>query len=85
MSAWLPPPRAFVESDAAPEASDAVPRLVAPGDSAVFLAGFEAPETAGDYVVEWDMVCEFECWFAECGSTVLRKELTVRPGDPPSG
>lgn len=55
----------------------AVLRFVAPGESAMFLFTLDAPSTAGDYLLEWDLVSEHECWFADCGGTVLRTPLHV--------
>ncbi|HVO12839.1 MAG TPA: hypothetical protein VMX54_19010 [Vicinamibacteria bacterium] len=57
-----------------------VPRIVAPGESVRFLFNLRAPETAGRYIVEWDLVSEGECWFAECGSRTARVALHV--GEP---
>ena len=54
-----------------------VPRFVPPGDSLLFYAVVDAPALPGDYLVEWDMVSEGECWFADCGGVTLRKELRV--------
>jgi len=54
-----------------------VPRFVAPGQVVTFICHFQAPENPGRYIVEWDLVSEHECWFASCGSTVLRTPLEV--------
>lgn len=54
-----------------------MPRVVPPGGEVLFIGQFEAPGTPGDYLLEWDMVSEGECWFADCGSTVLRTPLQV--------
>lgn len=43
-------------------------RVVAPGASILMLAMFTAPGEPGEYIVEWDMVSEGECWFAQCNS-----------------
>jgi hypothetical protein len=39
--------------------------IVPPGGEAIYLHQFKAPETPGDYLLEWDMVSEGEAWFAE--------------------
>jgi hypothetical protein len=54
-----------------------MPRVVPPGESALFLFNFRAPGAPGSYVVEWDLVSEGECWFAECGSPTARVRLEV--------
>jgi hypothetical protein len=54
-----------------------MPRVVAPGESARFLFDFRAPDAAGSYLVEWDLVSEGECWFAECGGQTARVPLLV--------
>lgn len=51
--------------------------IVAPGQAATFLALFKAPQEPGQYLVEWDIVSEGECWFAECGSATLRLPIRV--------
>ena len=36
---------------------------------------------AGAYLVDWDLVSEGECWFAECGEGTARLRIQVRiPG-----
>jgi len=61
-----------------------VGRIVDPGESLRFLAVLTAPDEPGDYVLEWDLVSEGECWFAECGSPTLRTRISVIAG-PLSG
>jgi hypothetical protein len=56
-----------------------VGRIVDPGEAAEFLVLFGAPETPGTYDVEWDMVSEGQCWFAETGSPPVRSTLVVAP------
>jgi hypothetical protein len=46
----------------------AVGGIVMPGEATTFLASFRAPQEQGEYLVEWDMVSEGECWFAHCGN-----------------
>jgi len=52
-------------------------RFVPPGDTAVFLCTFWAPAMPGDYLLEWDLVSESECWFGDCGGKVVRTPLAV--------
>jgi hypothetical protein len=52
-------------------------RHVAPGESVAYLTTLQAPAEPGSYAIEWDMICEGEIWFAECGATVLRSLLDV--------
>jgi hypothetical protein len=54
-----------------------MPRIVAPGESVRFLFNFRAPDAAGSYIVEWDLVSETECWFAEGGGRTARVPLRV--------
>jgi len=54
-----------------------MPRVVAPGECTRFLFDFRAPDAAGSYLVEWDLVSEGECWFAECGGRTARVPLHV--------
>jgi hypothetical protein len=54
-----------------------MPRVVAPGERARFLFTFRAPEEPGSYLLEWDLVSEGECWFAECGGRSVRAPLRV--------
>ena len=55
-----------------------VGRVVDPGETAEFLASFLAPEAPGDYLVEWDLVSEQECWFAEAGGAPVVAWVRVR-------
>lgn len=56
-----------------------VSQFVAPGETALFLYCIDAPITPGQYLLEFDFVSEYECWFADCGSSVLRTALEVVP------
>jgi hypothetical protein len=58
-----------------------LPRFVRPGDQVTFVLSLKAPSLPGSYILEWDMVSEFECWFAECGSPVGRSPLHVTAGN----
>jgi hypothetical protein len=55
-------------------------RVVDPGASGSFLGLVRPPERPGDYVLEWDVVSEGECWFAECGSATTSVRVHVEPG-----
>jgi hypothetical protein len=55
----------------------ALPRVVEPGESARFLVVLAAPHEAGRYVIEWDLLSEAECWFADCGSATASAPLEV--------
>lgn len=54
-----------------------VPRFVYPDDVVTFICHVTAPTFAGNFLLEWDMVSENECWFRECGGTVRRSPLKV--------
>lgn len=56
---------------------------VAPGDQTVLQAHFTAPAVPGDYFVEWDMVSEGECWFADVGSLTATVPLRAAAPDEP--
>jgi hypothetical protein len=55
----------------------AMPRVVEPCESVRFLFTFRAPEEAGSYILEWDLVSEAECWFAEAAGRTARCPLLV--------
>ena len=55
-------------------------RIVDPGETTRLFATVSAPGKPGDYVIEWDLVSEGECWFAECGSVQARTSLLVSRG-----
>jgi hypothetical protein len=54
-----------------------MPRQVRPGEQVRFVAPFNAPAQPGNYWLEWDLVNEHECWFADCGSPTRRHLLKV--------
>jgi hypothetical protein len=60
-----------------------IPRRVRPGEQLTFAFGFPAPSAIGRYLLEWDMVSEQDCWFAQCGSEVARVPLEIVPRIPP--
>jgi LPS sulfotransferase NodH len=57
-------------------------RYVPPGGSITFVEEFVAPAAPGDYIIEWDMLSEGDCWFAECGGVTLRTALKVVEAPP---
>ena len=67
-----------------------VTQFVSPGATALFLYTLNAPLSAGQYVLEFDLVSEGECWFADCGSATASGTLDVvaeavrRPPHPSS-
>ena len=56
----------------------ALPRDVAKGDAVDVELQLEAPDKAGVYTIELDMVNEGICWFAQQGSHTARVNLEVR-------
>jgi hypothetical protein len=54
-----------------------LPGRVAPGDAVSLEARVRAPQAAGEYVLEWDMVHEDVTWFSAKGATVARTQLAV--------
>jgi hypothetical protein len=54
-----------------------MPSQVRPGEQVLFIAPFNAPAQPGNYWLQWDLVNEHECWFADCGSPVKRTLLQV--------
>jgi hypothetical protein len=55
--------------------------IVEPGGIVSLMASFTAPREPGEYLVEWDMVSEGECWFAECGSPTAIVPVRIVPED----
>ena len=60
-------------------------QITMPGQSTRILASFIAPKDPGEYLVEWDMVSEGDCWFAECGSLRAEVFVTVVAAHPGAG
>jgi hypothetical protein len=56
----------------------ALPRDVAPGETVELSARVRAPQRAGSYALELDMVDEEIAWFEKRGSRTARLELVVR-------
>ena len=61
-----------------------LPYPVAIGKDATFLLTDHGPVEPGEYLLEWDMVSDGECWFADCGSKPLRTHLRVIDGAAPA-
>ena len=53
---------------------------VEPGDSIGLTPHVTAPETPGDYILEFDMTQEGVAWFGAHGSKPLRAPVKVLPG-----
>jgi SAM-dependent methyltransferase len=51
-------------------------RAVEPGESVTFSAAVPAPPV-GNYILEFDLVSEYVCWFENTGSAVVRVEIEV--------
>lgn len=60
-----------------------VPRIVDPDEEVLMVGTFLAPATPGTYLLEWDLVSELECWFADCGSRTVKTSLDVLSPDAP--
>jgi tRNA (mo5U34)-methyltransferase len=54
-----------------------LPRDLEPGESVNLEFKVSAPETPGEYIVEFDMVAEHITWFEDHGSGTLRHKLVV--------
>jgi hypothetical protein len=54
-----------------------LPTDIAPGESAEIEIALRAPEAAGEYLLEFDMVSEHLAWFEDLESKVLRRRLSV--------
>lgn len=60
----------------------ALPRDLAPGDSAILDAEIEAPAEEGGYLLVWDMVHEHTTWFSGQGVRPAVASVTVATGGP---
>jgi tRNA (mo5U34)-methyltransferase len=54
-----------------------LPRDLSPGETADVEFVFRAPEKAGAYIIEFDMVAEHVTWFEDFGAGVLRHRFAV--------
>lgn len=50
---------------------------VLPHETTTILGFFKAPAEPGNYILTWDMVSEFECWFEQCGSETFDTPMIV--------
>ena len=55
-----------------------LPKALAPGQSATFRFALDAPTSAGEYRLEFDLVSEHVCWFALNGAKVAQVDVSVR-------
>ena len=55
-----------------------LPAALAPGAQADLRVTVEAPDAAGAYVLEFDLVCEGQAWFGPRGSETLALPVRVR-------
>lgn len=53
---------------------------VVPGETVVIQGSIVAPEEAGAYIIEWDMVQEAVTWFSWKDTPTHKNKLTVVPG-----
>jgi tRNA (mo5U34)-methyltransferase len=54
-----------------------LPCDVAPGEAVQMACQLPAPETSGDYMLEFELVSEHMTWFGELGCELIRQALTV--------
>jgi tRNA (mo5U34)-methyltransferase len=54
-----------------------LPHDVAPGETVELEIDLSAPETPGEYMLEFDMVSEHLAWFEDLGSAVAKQVLIV--------
>jgi hypothetical protein len=54
----------------------ALPHDIAPGEDVTLQAAVKAPYMSGEYLLEFDMVQERVCWFAQRGSAT--SSITMR-------
>ena len=54
-----------------------LPQEVAPGETVEIEIALRAPDTAGEYLIIFDMVSEHLAWFEDLGSAVLTHSLLV--------
>jgi Glycosyl transferase family 2 len=55
-----------------------IDRLVRPGEVFKLYCWLDNFPTSGEYILEWDMVSDGECWFVQCGSQTKQTSLSVR-------
>jgi len=54
-----------------------LPRALRPGESARFRFAIDAPPP-GEYRMDFDLVSEQVCWFADNGAKVVQVDVSVR-------
>ena len=54
-----------------------LPNDIAPGENVEIGIALRAPDSPGNYLLEFDLVSENLAWFEDLGSVVLRHNLTV--------
>ena len=54
-----------------------LPNDIAPGENVEIEIGLRAPDSPGNYLLEFDLVSENLAWFEDLGSVVLRHNLSV--------
>src|SRR4029077_15702634 len=54
-----------------------LPNDIAPGESVEIEIALRAPDSPGNYLLEFDLVSENLAWFEDLGSLVLRHSLNV--------
>jgi len=71
----------LLDADAMPvswyHAGAFLPHDVAPGDTVEIEIALNAPDTSGNFILQFDMVSEHLAWFEDLGSEVVRHSLTV--------
>ncbi|HEY0346724.1 MAG TPA: hypothetical protein VGC60_01095, partial [Pyrinomonadaceae bacterium] len=55
-----------------------LPHDLQPNETVEVEIVLRAPESAGNYLLEFDMVAEHLAWFEDLGSQVLRHRLVVQ-------
>jgi uncharacterized membrane protein len=52
-------------------------QAVKPGEVVAHQVRFATPSKPGDYVLEWDLLHEYQAWFGDRGGITLRVDVTV--------
>lgn len=73
---WLLPNGSLLKLD---DGRTSIPRMMSPQDEVILDLLIRAPETAGNYVLELDIVREQVAWFSEKGNKTVRIPVTVEP------
>jgi len=59
-------------------AGQALSRELQPDESESLSISFPAPDTPGEYIVEFDMVLEYLSWFEDLGTQTVKQRIEVR-------